>query len=336
MKTTLTLLLATILVFGVAVDQTQAQVKSAKGGPDPEKQAQGKAKKAKTRQAGGSGDAGDVSDLGGNAVGAVDAAEAGDGGDPEARREREAFEGPRSGSAQFFTALASLRPRRLAPGESGTLHVVVILRKDRVVLPDKHILLHVEQENCPLILGAQQRKPARVAEYSKRYQGQKIYDDSIEFEIPVTVAGTAKPQKYLLRGRVELDVTAASTGKSLGRITGGLNGAVKIGKPLPRPTISKVNKASGASGESQAAVAVDPKTTGGSGVAVKDPGNTSGARKGQASTPAEEERRGELDRSEPAPGDPPAESAFGDPIVLIGGGLVLLLVLVLLVRKGRR
>ncbi|MEE2887913.1 MAG: hypothetical protein VX951_10850, partial [Planctomycetota bacterium] len=226
--------------------------------------------------------------------------------------------------------------RRLAPGESGTLHVVVTLRKDRVVGPDKHNHQHVEPADCPLILGAQQRKPARVAESSKRYQGQKIYDDSIEFEIPVTVAGTAKPQKHLLRGRVELDMTAASTGKSLGRITGGLIGAVKIGKPLPRPTISTVNKARGASGESEAAVAVDPKTTGGSGVAVKDPGNTSGAREGQVSVPIEELRGDAPDRSEPAPGDPPAESAFGDPLALIGGGLALLLVLVLLVRKGRR
>ena len=109
MKIPLTLLFATILVFGVAVDQTQAQVKSAKGGPDPEKQAQGKTKDAKTRQAGGAGDTSDAV----HAADAAEAAEVGDGGDPEARRE--AFEGPGLGGAQFFTALVSLRPHRPSP-----------------------------------------------------------------------------------------------------------------------------------------------------------------------------------------------------------------------------
>ena len=165
-----------------------------------------------------------------------------------------------SRGSKFFAALASVRPRRLAPGETGVLHVVVTLRPGRVVLPDALIFLNVKRDKGPWVLGQTELKPARLAEYAKHYAGKPVYDDTIEFEVPLTVAADAKHDKYSLAGYVQLEVTNGSDGKSLGLIAGGLVGRVHIGNPLLSAGIAKkVKKVAGSTKRPDSEVS-DPVT----------------------------------------------------------------------------
>jgi hypothetical protein len=114
------------------------------------------------------------------------------------------------------------------------------------VLPDALIFLNVKRGKGPWVLGPTELKPARLAEYAKHYAGKPVYDDTIEFEVPLTVAADAKHDKYSLGGYVQLEVTNGSDGKFLGAIAGGLVGRVHIGNPLLQAGIAKkVEKVAG-------------------------------------------------------------------------------------------
>ena len=232
--------------------------------------------------------------------------------------------------AQFFSVLGAVRPRRLAPGETGILHVVVTLRPGRVVLPDAHIVLRVKEGKGPWALGSTQLKPARLAEYAKRYAGKPVYDDSIEFEIPLTVAEDAKHQKVNLVGHVQLDVTDGASGESLGRIAGRLTGQVHIGSPLPRSAVvRRANKTKGADSNGSPAVVDSTK-----GKPAKD-GSAAAAQTGSNSS--YEQGPSELTENRDVnTGTVDPDLSSGKSYWPMLAGLALLLLVVFLFLRGKR
>lgn len=327
MKTTLTLLLATVVCAGATVDLLPSQggdqrgKGQSKGAPGPLKQGKGKPGAADVVGGpGGDGEADAEHDIANQAVGPAGL---------------EGRIGPLRGD-NFFTALASVRPRRLAPGESGTLHVVVTLRPGWVVLPTAHMKLVVDPKDCPLILGQPSHKPARVARFAKLFEGQRVYDDSIEFEVPVTVGKSAETQKHYLKGTVEIDMTDAKTGKPGGRIVGSLVGYAKIGASLPKPKIDRVKRGRGAAKTAESG----PGTTAKAGIEPKSPtiaGKTeTGTGTGQTTKTLETTGPGTADLSGPDAGELVVDSTDGNVLLLILGGLGMLVMIVLLVLRGRR
>jgi len=236
-------------------------------------------------------------------------------------------------SASFFQALASLRPRRLAPGESGTLHVVVSLRPARVVLPSGHIELHLDEESSPLQYGPIKRKPARVAELEERFKGQEVYDDSIEFEVPVTALAEAKADKHILKGYVRLDVTEATTGKSLGRITGSLMGYANIGASLPRPGVSRAAADDGPAVQTEAPAGEDGKSPGVSGQGGSQAGSGAGGETQASLERVATEADGIGEDVLPMRPDPVGWDSLLGWLAMIGAVVLVLVLLVLGMRR---
>jgi hypothetical protein len=214
------------------------------------------------------------------------------------------------------------------------LHVVVTLRPGRVVLPDAHIVLRVKEGKGPWVLGSTQVKPARLAEYAKRYAGKPVYDDTIEFEVPLTVAEDAKHQKVSLAGYVQLDVTDGGNGESLGRIAGRLIGQVHIGSPLPRPGIVKrakkvADKTKGSDSEGSAPVTgrrTSPQFEGGSDADAKTGSNLA----------YEEIPSGDTKSSGGNTGSVDLDLSSGKSYWPMLAGLALLMLVVFLFLRGKR
>jgi hypothetical protein len=315
MRKPLILVLALCLPIAFVAGDIGAQGGEVKSSAVPPQQGEGKSGK--------SGSAGvEVGDGGGGEAGSAD--------DPTPA-EAVVFTGR---GAQFFSALGAVRPRRLAPGETGTLHVVVTLRPGRVVLPDAHIVLSVKEGKGPWVLGSTQVKPARLAEYAKHYAGKPVYDDTIEFEVPLTVAEDAKHQKVNLAGYVQLDVTDGGNGESLGRIAGALTGRVHIGSPLPRPGIVKkarkvADKTKGSDSEGSAPVIerrASPQFEGGSDVAAK-----TGSNLAYEETSSEDAKNSGGDTGTVDP-----DLSSGKSYWPMLAGLALLLLVVFLFLRGKR
>lgn len=135
----------------------------------------------------------------------------------------------------YFDAAVMVRPRRLAPGESGELYVHVTLRGHAVVLPGASIALNYESNQGALVLGTHELQPAKVGVRETRYKGKPVWDDALTFKMPVSVRSDAKAGPAPFMGAVKLAVCDGRTGELIGRFQAEAPGQVLIGRPFPRP-----------------------------------------------------------------------------------------------------
>lgn len=135
----------------------------------------------------------------------------------------------------YFDASVMVRPRRLAPGESGDLYVHVTLRGYAVVVPGAGISLTFDKAQGPLTFGQEELQPARRGIRETRYKGKPVWDDALTFRVPVVVRSDAKFGQAAFAGSVQLEVTDGRTGEVIGRFRAEAPGQIPIGRPIPRP-----------------------------------------------------------------------------------------------------
>ncbi|MHC4078119.1 MAG: hypothetical protein ACYST0_06720, partial [Planctomycetota bacterium] len=117
----------------------------------------------------------------------------------------------------FFDAGVMVRPRRLAPGESGSLYIHVTLRGIAVVVPGARVEVKYDKAQGPLALGQHEVRPAQRGTRETRFKGQPVWDDALTFKIPVSVRADAKFGQAKFEGSVLLEVSDGRTGELLGR-----------------------------------------------------------------------------------------------------------------------
>lgn len=139
---------------------------------------------------------------------------------------------PRIHAAKLFTATVSSRPRQLAPGETGVLHVLVVLASDTVVLPGSKILVKVFGDTLPVTLGNSRIVPARKGTLPGHFRDALVYDDIVEIRVPVTIKSDAAAKKYPISGHVEIEVHNGTTGQLIGEFYSGIDGWLKVGRSL--------------------------------------------------------------------------------------------------------
>ena len=135
----------------------------------------------------------------------------------------------------YFEATVMVRPRRLAPGESGDLYVHVTLRGHAVVVPGATISLTYDKAQGPLAFGEEKLRPAAPGVREERFKGKPVWDDALTFEIPVSVRSDAKFGNAAFVGSVQLEVSDGRTGQLIGRFRAEAPGRILIGRPFPRP-----------------------------------------------------------------------------------------------------
>jgi hypothetical protein len=229
------------------------------------------------------------------------------------------------------------KPRRMAPGQSGALKVMGLLSGHYVALPGSHIKLSLEPVEG-LVFGVPVLQAAPAGTRPGKFQGKPVYDDFILFDVPLSVSDKVKaPNKRIfLKGKLYLEIHNGKTGAKVGAFVANVAGRVDVGKRLADgkvvlPGRSKNGK--GTTGKKPGKTKTKPKKKINPGSASKS--NGSPTRNGDAAVVEKS------DSGDPKKGDADTDSELTDeaPGLLsirnmgIGGGLLVILILVLLVRR---
>ena len=239
----------------------------------------------------------------------------------------------------YFEARVMVRPRRLAPGESGDLYVYVTLGGHAVVVPGASISLTYGKAQGPLALGVEQLLPAALGVRETLFKGKPVWDDALTFKIPLSVSSDAKFGNAAFVGSVQLEVCDGRTGELIGRFRAEAPGRILIGRPFPRPVprtgpaaprAAAVQRAAGSS------PAADASGTGSSRPKGAD-GNPAKAT-GEGRLVGEGQTTGDPGQSHPEPSEEQEATEQGVDLLDLafwGVGGLLLLGLALLVMRRR-
>jgi len=137
--------------------------------------------------------------------------------------------------ANLVYAHVNTRPRRLAPGESGLLVVVLALHTPAVIPGDAAVSLTYEPRQGPLSLGTFSVLPATPGTLETKFKGQLVHDNTLTVEVPLTIAPDAGFGEASVSLNLATTVANGSTGVGMGALALPIPGKVKIGKSVPRP-----------------------------------------------------------------------------------------------------
>jgi hypothetical protein len=239
-------------------------------------------------------------------------------------RERDP-DAPRMGLARYAALNVGQRPRRVAPGQSGELVIVVSLRGEYVMKTSGHNLVY-SREMGPLQLGEWSMLPPEPAGLYPEFAGQAIYDNTATVVVPFTVDPEAEFGKVPVRLAANMEITHAHTGQAMGTFIGEAIGNVNVGPPLPVVQIDgldAVREARADAPDLGANLAADAEP--------QAPKSDLGA------DLADVEARGPAGRESPAGGGLalPEEGGSGSWLLIGAGGLALALGAILVLARRR-
>ncbi|MCA8943639.1 MAG: hypothetical protein KDB80_13830 [Planctomycetes bacterium] len=229
---------------------------------------------------------------------------------------------------RFLSTVVGSRPRRLAPGETGTIKVILALRGAAAIVAEHPFEVRYTPQQGPLLLGSEWTidDPAPAAADSV-LAGQAVYANTAIVSIPVRIADDAKHGQHWLNLAIECELTNSTTGKRLGIGKKSIRGSVQVGAPLPTPTNVEVEPPDSISREPAAEREVIPDL---------DRGTADRNRDTEADL-----RAAELDDVEPiSGGDDPdggwttvTEEDSSSVTLMIVGGLFLLALIAVVARR---
>ena len=244
---------------------------------------------------------------------------------PEQRLER----GIRSGASNYCRFVAAVRPSRLRPGQSGTLFVTAVLQGSAVFPAPAPLQVTSPTSQGMISLGAPTFHPAKLGTLAAGYLGRPVYDNTAIFEIPITMSSDAQlGTKQAVHVDMKFDLYDGASAQVVGRFVDRATAEVEVGEaadpavtmPVHINSSQAVSSPTGGALQNDAsaqAVSVRPDALGGN---VVTPGAAA-----PVPQPVDE---GSLE----GPPVPDAGGANLQPL-LIGGGALVLLILVLLVRR---
>ena len=255
----------------------------------------------------------------------------------EAEKRRGSADNPVTDVGGMVHCEAYSMPRRMAPGQSGALKVMALLSGHYVALPGSHIKLSLEPVDG-LVFGVPVLQTAPAGTRPGKFLGQPVYDDFILFDVPLSISDEVKAlnKRIILKGKLYLEVHNGKTGAKVGAFVAEVVGRVDVGKRL-----------------ADAKVVLPGRSKNGKGITAKKPGKTKAKPKkktnpGSASKPnGSPTRNGDAavmeksDSGDPKEGDADTDSEFTDEApglfsirnMSIGGGLLVILILIILVRR---
>ncbi|MCA8954727.1 MAG: hypothetical protein KDC87_01560 [Planctomycetes bacterium] len=229
-----------------------------------------------------------------------------------------------------FVPNAFLRPRRLAAGQQGTLHVLVQFRGDVVVREGSVAKLELASDQGPLQLGAPALAPPRAMQHGV-FEGTRIYQGTMDFTVPVTIAAGAARANVPVAGTVTLEIHDGTTGKRVGLFASPVQGKISVGPPLSVAGPGDAHRVAGSTAGAPTAKGADKPAGAPDATAPKSAGPADVV---PSAPPAARERAASRTAA-PSLGDVP--QATPTPLnwgwVLGGGGAVLSLLLLLVLRR---
>lgn len=140
---------------------------------------------------------------------------------------------PRRGLERYASVNVGHVPRRVAPGASGELQLIVALRGEHVLQENPELLLLYGRNQGVLTLGEWRLEPAGPGRLYEEWEGQNVYDNTATIVIPFQVDPEAEYGKYPVSFSPTFPITHARSQKLMGMFAGSASGTVKVGPPLP-------------------------------------------------------------------------------------------------------
>jgi hypothetical protein len=233
------------------------------------------------------------------------------------------------GASAYCRFLASMKPAKLLPGQSGTLKIVATLQGHAVLPAPSQLEMTPAPSQGPISIGAMTIKPAETGRLEKGYLGRPVYENYAELEVPVTMAANAElGKKHLVAVDMKFDLYDGNSAQVIGRFVDRVATEVKVGS-VPDPAVAMRPRSTPGAGKVDKPAEPSPKET--------QPANSTPALQGNVIAPAPV-----APATEPAPVTPEGQSV-PQPAVEDGGtlpmgafvgiGVVLLVLVLLLARK---
>lgn len=132
---------------------------------------------------------------------------------------------------------ATCKPARIAPGKSGTLAVMMLLKQDAVMPPSGPTKIDFHPFQGKLALGTPQMQPARQARLADAFRGKVAFDDYAILDIPVTVAADAKDGAHPVQLRLSYELYQGKSGGWIERFLDNVEVEVLVGSIPATPVV---------------------------------------------------------------------------------------------------
>ncbi len=246
-----------------------------------------------------------------------------------------AIRSPR-GFAHFVT---TSQPKRIPPGGSGNLVIIMVLEGDAVLTSPAPVTFDFLPEQGPFRLGQPVLRPASLAALAPGFQGREVYDNTATIDVPITVMQNQILGKHHVSIGLTFELHQGRTATSLGQFQDRVGQELEIGIP-EAPVGGQAGGAVGAAvpANGQAAVAGAPVAAPAAGQGTGGPGAGTAVPGGAVVAPA-----GPTTAGAAAPGSsgdagsdmPPVAQDDGMLWLAAAGGFVVLALIVLLASRKR-
>lgn len=151
--------------------------------------------------------------------------------------------GKRTGAASGHTAFeAACDPATLAPGESGTLVVLMKLRGDAVMLDPPPVEFSFSRHQGALSIDGEPRfRPATPKGLAPAMKGTPVHDDVAIFDVPVTASPGAAEGTHRLELAIQYELWNGAKGGGYGRFKDLVAGEVRVAA-APRNGAQRVER----------------------------------------------------------------------------------------------
>lgn len=232
--------------------------------------------------------------------------------------------------------VATCRPPRLMPGESGTLLITAILQGAAVLPAPLQMMMTPRVTQGSVAFGAMVAQPAQPGVLAKGYLGRPVYENTAVMEVPVTMGANAKlGSKQPVAVDLQFDIFDGTSTQVVGRFIERVTTDVEVGQYIDPPIAGRRSTKPTVTEPTPVITATEPKGATTDGNKPKGPD----ALGGTATVPVGNNTSiGNSEVTEPvAAGDlPPTETdEAGLPFGLIIGGVAFLLVIVLLMMRKK-
>ncbi|MFT7536033.1 MAG: hypothetical protein ACI85K_001987 [Hyphomicrobiaceae bacterium] len=239
----------------------------------------------------------------------------------------------RRGSKAHCRFVATCRPPKMLPGQSGVMMITAILSGQSVLPAPLQMQLTPRVQPGAVAIGSLSPRPALPGTIAKAYLGRPVYENTAVFEVPVTMGNDAKlGSKALIAVDLQFDIYHGDTGQTIGRFIERVTTDVEVAPYVDPPVSNRTPK-------------VQPKPAPIAPIEVTNPdANPSNVIEPDSNAMSGTVTEVPVDAPEPVEVDapatpsklPPTDSGEGlglPSILAIGGGAFLLVMVLLLKRK---
>ena len=243
----------------------------------------------------------------------------------------------RRGSKAHCRFVATCRPPKLLPGQSGVMLVTAILQGQAVLPAPLSMTMSPRVKPNSVQIGTLIAHEAMPGTMAKAYLGRPVYENTAVFEVPVTMGTNAKlGEKTPVAVDLQFDIYHGDSGQAIGRFIERVSTDVEVAAHVDPQVAGRVSRPKA---EPKRAPVVPTPVTNSVKTSGDDSDSDAAGPKGKVipvqgpAEPAPEVTETETEESGDLPSMKGTDAGLPWMLILGGGGFLLVIVLLLLRKK---